>query len=60
VADDLNQAGNQLRATTPDAWEAAMRPAVGDVRVREVLGSQFSADVKLFDLSRTVLSEIGS
>lgn len=31
-----------------------MRPAIGDVRVREVLGRQFSADLKLFDLRRTV------
>lgn len=55
MADDLIQTGNQLLAKTPDAWEEAMRPAVGDVRVREVLGSRFSADVKLFDLQRTVL-----
>lgn len=32
-----------------------MRPAVGNVRVREVQGRQFSADVKLFELRRTVL-----
>lgn len=32
-----------------------MRPAVGDVRVREVRGRQFSASVRLFELRRTVL-----
>lgn len=50
---ELIQAGNQLTATTPDAWEVAMRP-VADVRVQEVLGRTFSADMRLFGLPRTV------
>ena len=46
------RAGSRFRATTRDAWEEAMRP-VADVRVQEVLGRQFSAELQLFNLPRT-------
>jgi AraC-like DNA-binding protein len=49
---DLIQSGNKLLANTIDGWEEAMRP-VADVRVREVLGPQFSAEMQLFKLPRT-------
>jgi AraC-like DNA-binding protein len=49
---DLIQTGNKLLARTPDAWEEAMRP-VANVSVQEVLGRQFSAEMRLFNLPRT-------
>ena len=49
---DLIRTGDKLLATTRDAWEEAMRP-VADVRVQEVLGRQFSAELQLFELPRT-------
>lgn len=51
---DLIQTGNKLLARAPDAWEEAMRP-VADVRVQEVLGRQFSAEMQLFKLPRTAI-----
>jgi AraC-like DNA-binding protein len=49
---DLIQTGNKLLARTPGGFEEAMRP-VADVRVQEVLGRKFSAEVELFKLPRT-------
>ena len=52
MSSDLIQSGNKLLARTSDAWEEAMRP-VADVRVQEVIGRQFSAELQLFELPRT-------
>jgi AraC-like DNA-binding protein len=51
---DLIQTGNKLLARTREGWEEAMRP-VADVRVQEVLGRQFSAEMQLFKLPRIAL-----
>ncbi len=52
MSSELTQTGNRIQATSPGAWEAAMRP-IADVRVQEVLGRRFSADLQLFELPRT-------
>lgn len=49
---ELIQTKNGLTATAPEAWETVMRP-VADIRVQEVRGRQFSAEVQLFNLSDT-------
>jgi AraC-like DNA-binding protein len=51
---DQFRTGNKLLAKTRDGWEEAMRP-VAAVRVKEVLGRQFSAELQLFKLPRTAL-----
>ena len=49
---ELIQTGNTVLATTPEAWEEAMRPIAG-VHVQEVLDRRFSAELRLFELPRT-------
>lgn len=51
---ELIQTGSTIFAT-PEAWEEAMRP-IADVRVREVFGRQFSAELQMFELPRTTFS----
>ena len=48
------QPEKSLIATNPAAWEAAMGP-MAPVRVKEVLGRQFSAKMRLFELPRTAM-----
>ena len=52
------QFGHHLTASTPDVLEEAMRPAVGDVRVRETPACRFHAELKLFEMPRTVFFSI--
>jgi AraC-like DNA-binding protein len=52
MSSELTQSGNTVVATTPEAWEEAMKPVAG-VRVQEVLGRHFSAEMQLFELPRT-------
>ena len=49
---ELMQTESRVLARTPDAWEEAMIPIAG-VRVKEVLGRRFSAEMQLFKLPRT-------
>ncbi len=51
---DHTRSGNRLLAKTPESFEATMRP-VADARVQAVHGRQFSAEVQLWKLPRTVL-----
>lgn len=54
MSSELTQTPDRIQATSPEAWESAMKP-IADVRVREVLGRKFSADLQLFKLPRTAV-----